>query len=149
MRYLVTTGCPSGAAAAAPVPAGTDDRRCRSWRQVPTEFPPDTTVQRFSYGWRDDGTWRRINHYDAGTTIQGRKRHILTATDGLTDPDGLLVAATVPAADIPDRDGAVPLPASLRKVFPRRWRRRAIDPRRGPDRRRWRRWWRHVCAAGG
>ena len=27
------------------------------------DFPPFTTVQRFFYGWRDDGTWRRINHH--------------------------------------------------------------------------------------
>src|SRR5690242_9492986 len=27
------------------------------------EFPPYTTVQRFFYGWRDDGTWRQINHH--------------------------------------------------------------------------------------
>ena len=146
---------------------------------MPTDFPPDTTVPRLFYGWRDDGTWRRISHHRlvaaraamggeagpsagvidrqsvttteaggprgdaAGTTIQGRKRHILT------DPNGLLVAATVPAAAIPDRAGAVPLPASVRKVLPRRWRLRAIDPRRGPERRRWRRWWRHGCADGG
>ena len=33
------------------------------WRLLPKEFPPYTTVQRFFYGWRDDGTWRRINHH--------------------------------------------------------------------------------------
>lgn len=43
MLYLLTTGC--------------------QWRLLPKEFPPYTTVQRFFYGWRDDGTWRRINHH--------------------------------------------------------------------------------------
>ena len=41
MLYVLTTGC--------------------QWRFLPTNFPPYTTVQRFFYGWRDDGTWRRIN----------------------------------------------------------------------------------------
>ena len=60
--------------------------------------------------------------YDAGKKIKGRKRHILT------DTNGLLVAATVHAADIQDRDGAVPLLASVRRPFP---------------------WLRHVFADGG
>ncbi len=114
MLYVLTTGC--------------------QWRFLPTDFPPYTTVQRFFYRWRDDGTWRRINHhlltteaggrrgYDAGKKIKGRKRHILT------DTNGLLVAASVHEADVQDRDGAVPLLASIRHAFP---------------------WLRHVFADGG
>jgi len=33
------------------------------WRLLPKEFPPYTTVQRYFYRWRDDGTWQRINHH--------------------------------------------------------------------------------------
>ena len=43
MLYMLTTGC--------------------QWRLLPHDFPPYTTVQRYFYGWRDDGTWRRINHH--------------------------------------------------------------------------------------
>ena len=50
--------------------------------------------------------------YDAGKKVKGRKRHILT------DTNGLLVAAEVQAANLQDRDGAVPLLASIRKLCP-------------------------------
>jgi transposase len=41
LLYMVRTGCQS--------------------RQLPREFPPDTTVQHYFYGWRDAGVWQRIN----------------------------------------------------------------------------------------
>jgi len=36
------------------------------WRLLPKEFPPYTTVQRYFYRWRDDGTWQKINHCHDG-----------------------------------------------------------------------------------
>ena len=50
--------------------------------------------------------------YDAGTCIKGRKRHLLT------DTNGLLIAAIVTAADLQDRDGAPSLLDSIRSRFP-------------------------------
>ena len=50
--------------------------------------------------------------YDAGKKIEGRKRHILT------DTQGFLVGAIVHAADIQDRDGAPDVLASIRYRFP-------------------------------
>lgn len=32
------------------------------WRLLPKDFPPMSTVQRFFYRWRDDGTLNQINH---------------------------------------------------------------------------------------
>ena len=63
-----------------------------------------------------------IRGFDAGKKVKGRKRHIIT------DTDGLLVGAMVHAADIQDRDGAPALLASIRSAFP---------------------WLRHVFADGG
>jgi|GEM_PF-268940 len=60
--------------------------------------------------------------FDAGKKIKGRKRHILT------DTQGLLVGAIVHTADFQDRDGAPDILASIRHSFP---------------------WLRHVFADGG
>lgn len=49
--------------------------------------------------------------YDAARKVKGSKRHILA------DTSGLLVAAQVHTADVQDRDGAVPLLASVRTLF--------------------------------
>ena len=60
--------------------------------------------------------------YDAGKKVNGRKRHIIT------DTNGLLVGAQMHGADIQHRDGAVGVLASIRYLFP---------------------WLRHVFADGG
>jgi transposase len=50
--------------------------------------------------------------YDAGKKVKGRKRHVLT------DTNGLLVAAVVHQANIQDRDGAPLVLASARHLYP-------------------------------
>lgn len=60
--------------------------------------------------------------FDAGNKINGRKRQIVT------DTEGNLVGLQVHAADIQDRDGAVEVLASIRSLCP---------------------WLRHVFADGG
>lgn len=63
-----------------------------------------------------------VSGYDGGKKIKGRKRHILT------DTQGFILAAIVHAADIQDRDGASAVLAEARFRFP---------------------WMRHVFADGG
>jgi putative transposase len=50
--------------------------------------------------------------FDAAKKVMGRKRHIVT------DTQGLLLVLLVHTADIQDNHGAVPLLAALRKIFP-------------------------------
>jgi transposase len=50
--------------------------------------------------------------FDAGKKIKGRKRHIVT------DTDGRLVGLNVHPANIQDRDGAPSIIASMRRLYP-------------------------------
>ena len=50
--------------------------------------------------------------FDAGKKVKGRKRHIVT------DTEGHLVGVEVHTADIQDRDGAVGVIASIRSLYP-------------------------------
>ena len=63
-----------------------------------------------------------IQGFDAGKKIKGRKRHIVT------DTQGFLVGAVVHAADVQDRDGATRVLRSIRYSYP---------------------WLRHIFADGG
>jgi len=46
-----------------------------TWRMLPSEFPPLSTVQRYFYGWRNDGTWALINYalVQAGRELEGKE----------------------------------------------------------------------------
>jgi len=126
--YVVRTGC--------------------SWRMLPKEFPPWQNVYRTFRRWSAQGKfeqmhdrlraqWRELEErttsptaavldaqstrgspqggeygYDAGKKVKGRKRHLVV------DTLGLLLAVSVTAASVQDRDGAPSVMAAAKAKYP-------------------------------
>jgi putative transposase len=117
------------------------------WRLLPREFPPWKTVYHYFRAWRIDGTWEHLNAtlrerertrqgrnpqpsgcimdsqsakttsvggirgYDGGKKLSGRKRHLLV------DTLGLVLTATVHAADMQDRAAVPQVLQGVKDVF--------------------------------
>lgn len=113
-----------------------------SWRMLPQDFPPWQNVYRTFRRWSEQGKFEQMNDrlraqwreregrdkmpsaavldaqstrhspqggasgYDAGKKVKGRKRHVLV------DTLGLVLAVSVTAASVQDRDGAHPVMAN-------------------------------------
>jgi len=118
-----------------------------SWRMLPKEFPPWQNVYRTFRRWSEQGKFEQMHDrlraqwreregrdpmpsaaildaqstrhspqggtsgYDAGKKVKGRKRHVLV------DTLGLILAVSVTAASVQDRDGAHPVMANGMEKF--------------------------------
>jgi transposase len=79
-----------------------------TWRLLPHDFPPKSTVYRWFALWRDTGLFERLT----GKKVKGRKRQVIV------DTDGRALILVLQSANVQDRDAALLVLHLSRCSFP-------------------------------
>ncbi len=90
------------------------------WRMPPKDLPPFTSVQRYSYGWCDDGRWQMINPALLMATREAEGREVPLRWLSIGSAEGTFARFAQPPALSTANRSRPPKPVVRAAMLPRR-----------------------------